>query len=150
MTRLLTNIAADDRDFLRAFDSTSPSKASTSSIAEVEDMLAFNPSSSSSMTSSSPLYSSPVTSALQRRRLFASAPHRNDPRKPGYNPRMLPDLSFGEDMRPLPRPIARSAERAASFFNDEVVAARRNSGTEQLSISAYPVILNDIIVQILP
>lgn len=122
----------DDRDFMQGFKTCafSPAKASTSSIEEIEDMLAFETGGSSSATSS-PMYSSPIASALERRqqRLFTIAPRKNDPRKPGYNARLLPDLTFGEGTRPLPRPISSIAEREyVSFFTEQVSEARRNSG----------------------
>lgn len=109
---------------------SSPAKASTSSIEEIEDMLTFEGGTSSS--ASSPLYSSPIASAIQRRqqRLFTAAPRKNDPRKPGYNARLLPYLTFGEGARPSPRPILSIADReSSSFFTEQVSEARRNSGT---------------------
>ncbi|KAF8160163.1 hypothetical protein BJ912DRAFT_936184 [Pholiota molesta] len=123
-----------DRDLLQGFtSSSSPSKASSSSFEAAEGVG----SSSSGSLDASFSFSSPGTNAMGHHRLFPSASARNDPRMPGYNPRMLPNLTFAEGPLPSPRPISAAGRRASSFFTEEVANARRSSDVNLMSHLDY-------------
>ncbi|KAF8957974.1 hypothetical protein BDZ97DRAFT_1762515 [Flammula alnicola] len=115
-----------DKDFLQGFSDSSPSKASTSSAAEVE--LIALPHASSSRTPS--LSRSSSAADLRQRPLFSLAPSCNTPGSECFNPRVLPSLTFGNRPTPSPQPIlSPRGSRAHSFFSDSVATARRNSAS---------------------
>jgi hypothetical protein len=119
------HIFSDDKDFLQGFVDSSPSKASTSSAAEVEDML--QQIRGSSRTPS--LSRSSSAADLRHIPKYSITPSRNIPGTMDYNARVCLSLVFGEGPAPLPKLSGLSqVDRAYSFFNETIVDARRCSG----------------------